>query len=372
MVETIDKSTMSLAWGSPGLTAVAFAAGAQFEDVGFTRGETDILKSISFELKPREIICLVGPSGCGKTSVLRLLGGAERRSSGRITIDRKIVSDANHFIPPERRNVGMVFQDFALFPHMRVLDNVLFGLNKIEAKAARALANNALQRVGMAHKANANPNTLSGGEQQRVALARAIAPRPSILLLDEPFSNLDQRLRDDVRAQTLAVLRETRASCIIVTHDPEEALSLADRVILMRKGQIVQIGTPEEIYRSPVDPQVAEFFSPCNIVDARKTITGYETPFGFVTRKDDTMPLERSYRLILRLHALEPCSSSEGRACLVKDKTYEGEFTRLSLIPAGLEQVFHARIPSHIPVNAGDHCYFKINAQHTISFPLKD
>lgn len=190
MTDAANTSLSVQAWGDPGLTAVAFAAGAQFDDVGFMRGDHEILKSISFELRPREIICLVGPSGCGKTTVLRLLGGAERISEGRITIDRKIVSDRNHFIPPERRNVGMVFQDFALFPHMSVMDNVLFGLNKIEAKAARAQANNALQRVGLAHKAKAFPNMLSGGEQQRVALARAIAPRPSILLLDEPFSAL--------------------------------------------------------------------------------------------------------------------------------------------------------------------------------------
>lgn len=270
MTDAANTSLSVQAWGDPGLTAVAFAAGAQFDDVGFMRGDHEILKSISFELRPREIICLVGPSGCGKTTVLRLLGGAERISEGRITIDRKIVSDRNHFIPPERRNVGMVFQDFALFPHMSVMDNVLFGLNKIEAKAARAQANNALQRVGLAHKAKAFPNMLSGGEQQRVALARAIAPRPSILLLDEPFSSLDRRLRDEVRTETLAVLRETRASCVIVTHDPEEALALADRVMVMRQGRIVQIGTPEEIYKKPVDPQTAEFSAPAILLKCEK------------------------------------------------------------------------------------------------------
>lgn len=371
MNDVVNTSLSTHTWGDPGLTAVAFAAGAKFDGVGFVRGENVILESISFELRPREIICLVGPSGCGKTTVLRLLGGAERVSTGRITIDRKIVSDKNHFIPPERRNVGMVFQDFALFPHLSVMDNVLFGLNKIEAKAARAQAANALQRVGLAHKAQFFPNTLSGGEQQRVALARAIAPRPSILLLDEPFSSLDQRLRDEVRTETLAVLRETRASCVIVTHDPEEALALADRVMVMRKGRIVQIGTPEEIYKNPVDPQTAEFFSPCNIVDARKTSAGFETPFGTITRSDH-LPLNGLYRLILRLHALEPCSSNEGRACLVKEKIYEGEFTRLSLIPAGMERIFHARIPSHISIRTGEQKYFKINPEHTVLFPLAD
>lgn len=370
MMDATNKDSAIRNWGDPGLTAVAFAAGAQFDTVSFTRGQHEILKSISFELRPREIICLVGPSGCGKTSILRLLGGAERVSSGRIAIDRKIVSDKNHFIPPERRNVGMVFQDFALFPHMTVMDNVLFGLNKIEPKAAHAQAANALQRVGLAHKAAAFPNTLSGGEQQRVALARAIAPRPSILLLDEPFSSLDQRLRDEVRIQTLAVLRETRSSCVIVTHDPEEALGLADRLIVMRSGQIVQIGTPEEIYKTPVDAETAAFFSPCNLIDAERTDDGLKTPFGLIPirKADDTSaPLAR---VILRLHALEPCAPHEGRACLVKDHIYEGEFTRLTLIPEGLDTRFLARVPSHLTMKNGDLSHFRINPDHVVIFPL--
>lgn len=358
------------AWGDPGLTAVAFAAGAQFDNVGFLRGDQEILSAINFELRPREIICLVGPSGCGKTTVLRLLGGAERVSSGRITIDRKIVSDKNHFIAPERRHVGMVFQDYALFPHLSVMDNVLFGLNKIEKSAAHAQAVNALQRVGLIEKAKAFPNTLSGGEQQRVALARAIAPRPSILLLDEPFSSLDQRLRDEVRTQTLAVLRETRASCVIVTHDPEEALALADRVIVMRSGRIIQIGTPEDIYKNPIDSETAEFFSLCNIVDAEQSQEGLLTPFGIIPQPQQADRNLKNYRVILRLHALEPCAPSEGRACLVKEKIYEGEFTRLSLLPEGMEKLFWARVPSHMAVKLGDQKRFKINPEHSIVFPL--
>lgn len=353
-------------WGEPGLTAVAFAAGAEFDRVFFRKQKHEILSDISFELRPREIICLVGPSGCGKTSVLRLLGGAERVSSGRITIDRKIVSDHNHFIPPEKRRVGMVFQDFALFPHLTVMENILFGLNKVETVAAQAQAANALQRVGLTHKAKSFPSALSGGEQQRVALARAIAPRPSILLLDEPFSSLDQRLRDEVRTQTLSVLRETRSSCVIVTHDPEEALALADRLIVMRHGKIVQIGTPDAIYSHPVDHETAAFFSPCAVIEGKRSDGRIETAFGSVPSSHAQH--NESVSVVLRLHALEPCRSDQGCPCFVREKIFEGAYSRISLIPQGLDRPIWARIPSGTPIESGETHNFKVNPLHVVVF----
>jgi len=366
MSDEPETQPSSEQWGEPGLTAAAFAAGVKFDRVYFCKEKREILSNVTFELLPREIICLVGPSGCGKTSILRLLGGAENVSSGSITIDHKVVSDVDHFVPPEKRRVGMVFQDYALFPHLTVIENIQFGLNKIEAVAAKAQAANALERVGLSHKARSFPSALSGGEQQRVALARSIAPRPSILLLDEAFSSLDKRLRDEVRTQTLSVLRETRSSCIIVTHDPEEALSLADRLIVMRQGRIVQIGTPDIIYHQPVDYETAVFFSQCTIIEGERIPNGIKTVFGILP---DVRPFDDvRVKIALRLHSLEPCPPEEGCLCLVKEKIFEGAFSRIRLIPQGLDLLIWVRIASDTVIKIGDIHNFKINPLHTLLF----
>jgi iron(III) transport system ATP-binding protein len=211
---------------------------------------------------------------------LRLAAGIERPTAGRILIDGREVAGPAGFVPPERRGVGLMFQDFALFPHLDVLSNVGYGLARLPKEAQREAAMAGLKRVGLAGHAGLYPHELSGGEQQRVALARAIAPRPRVLLMDEPFSGLDARLRDDVRDETLAVLRETRSTCVIVTHDPEEAMRMADRIALMRAGQIVQIGTPRELYDRPVDLFATRFFCSTNEIGGRVRGGRVETPVG--------------------------------------------------------------------------------------------
>ena len=353
------------AWGHAGLTAVSFASSAKFDKVCFIRNKHEIIKSASFELGLREIICLVGPSGCGKTTILRLLAGAERASSGCITIDQNVVSDRSHFSPPERRNVGIVFQDYLLFPHMSVIDNVLYGLHKFDKFSAQILAMNALERVGLREKIAYLPQALSGGEQQRVALARAIAPRPAIMLLDEPFSSLDQKLRREVRKHTFAILRETRSSCIIVTHDPEEALAFADRIIVMREGRIIQIGSPVEVYQSPVNREVAEYFSVCNILNARRTSQGIETPIGVIPYNDINKTFNGS-QVLFRLLALEPCDPSTGHICRVEGKIFEGEFTRLRIVVDDSFQPLWTLIPSTLAAKIGDYHHFRINPEQVI------
>ena len=186
----------------------------------------------------------------------------------------------NRFVPPEKRNIGLMFQDFALFPHLSIIENVAFGLRSLPRQEANRVALHALERVGLAHYAESYPHHLSGGEQQRVALARAVVPRPQVMLMDEPFSGLDQRLRDSVRSETLALLRETRASSLMVTHDPVEAMGLADRIFLMRQGRLIQSGTPEELYHQPADAAAARFFSDINEFTARVRNGRAETPLG--------------------------------------------------------------------------------------------
>ncbi|OYW35041.1 MAG: iron ABC transporter ATP-binding protein, partial [Azorhizobium sp. 12-66-6] len=198
-------------------TPASIAKELRFEDVRLTYGAVEAVRGITLEVRPGEVMCLLGQSGCGKTSLLRLAAGIEAPQFGRILVDGQEMAGPDIFVPPEQRGIGLVFQDYALFPHLTNLQNVMFGLSGLRRSEAVQEALRALQRVDLESAAQAYPHELSGGQQQRVALARALAPRPGILLLDEPFSGLDRRLRDQVRAETLAVLRDARATCMIVT-----------------------------------------------------------------------------------------------------------------------------------------------------------
>lgn len=227
-----------------------------------------VVDDVSLEVPSGHIVCLLGPSGCGKTTTLRLAAGLERLQAGRIRIGDNVVAEPGFSAPPERRGVGLVFQDFALFPHLTAAQNVAFGLTGSTAEKRR-VALDYLARVGLTGHADDYPHTLSGGEQQRVALARALAPRPMAMLLDEPFSGLDTRLRNTIRQDTLALLHDDEAATLMVTHDPEEAMFMADAIAVMRAGRIVQMGAPLEIYHRPVDRFVAEFFSETNALAGR-------------------------------------------------------------------------------------------------------
>ncbi|MBB3770412.1 iron(III) transport system ATP-binding protein [Angulomicrobium tetraedrale] len=261
-------------------TPVSLANRLTLDDVTHAYGERPSVRGISLVVHPGEIVCLLGQSGCGKTTLLRLIAGIERPTGGQILLDRTVLAGPGAYVPPEKRNIGLVFQDYALFPHLTNLQNVAFGLRALKPEEAQGEALRALQRVRLENHAASFPHALSGGEQQRVALARALVPRPGILLMDEPFSGLDSRLRSSVRTETLNVLREARATCIIVTHDPEEAMRLGDRIALMRQGRFIQVGTPEELYRRPVDLQVARFFSEINEVEGEVERGRIHTPLG--------------------------------------------------------------------------------------------
>ena len=242
-------------------------------------GGREVVRDVSLAVMPGQVTCLLGPSGCGKSTTLRMIAGVEMQDSGTIHVDGSLVCDTQFRIPPERRRIGLMFQDFALFPHLTVAQNVAFGLDGPKA-AQRARVEELLGRVDLLRHIDNYPHHLSGGEQQRVALARALAPRPRVMLMDEPFSGLDNRLRDEIRDQTLDVLKEEGAAVLLVTHEPEEAMRMADEIALMRDGVIVQQGAPYNIYNAPRDKAAVAFFSDINVIRGRVQGALTETPFG--------------------------------------------------------------------------------------------
>ena len=239
----------------------------------------DVVRDVTLRVGAGEILCLLGPSGCGKSTTLRAIAGIERQSRGAIRADGEVLSDGAVHLPPEARGVGLIFQDFALFPHLSVARNVGFGLRGPRAEI-RARVAALLERVDLAGHADKAPHMLSGGEQQRVALARALAPRPRIMLMDEPFSGLDNRLRDGIRDETLQLLKDEGTAVVLVTHEPEEAMRMADQIALMRDGAVVQTGAPYNIYHAPIDRDAAAFFSDINVITGKVRGALTDTAFG--------------------------------------------------------------------------------------------
>ena len=244
------------------------------------------VNNLSLTLSSGHVTCLLGPSGCGKSTTLRIAAGVEKQDKGEVRIAGKLISDGKKLhMAPESRSVGLMFQDFALFPHLTILENVMFGIQSKESKAAvRNRGMDLLERVNLSISFDKYPHMLSGGEQQRVALVRAIAPNPKVLLMDEPFSGLDNRLRDDIRDQTLSLLKEEKTAVLLVTHEPGEAMRMADTIALMHNGSILQEGAPYNIYNKPADAIVASFFSDVNIIRGVVNHSRIDTSFGwFIT-----------------------------------------------------------------------------------------
>ncbi|MDG1519209.1 MAG: ABC transporter ATP-binding protein [Yoonia sp.] len=251
----------------------------EIRDIAKSFGGRAVVGGVSLSVMPGQVTCLLGPSGCGKSTTLRIIAGVDTQDSGTIHVDGALMCDTVTRVPPEGRSIGLMFQDFALFPHLSVADNVGFGLRGGATENANRITE-LLEKVGMTRHLKAYPHELSGGEQQRIALARALAPKPKVMLMDEPFSGLDDRLRDDIRDETLAVLKEEGTGVLLVTHEPQEAMRMADEIALMRNGQIVQRGAPYNIYNAPVDKQAASFFSDINVIRGEVLGALTDTPFG--------------------------------------------------------------------------------------------
>ncbi len=251
----------------------------ELHDITRVYDGVSVVDGLSLTLAAGEVTCLLGPSGCGKSTTLRIAAGVDQQTTGSVLIDGHVVSDDMSHMPPEARRIGLMFQDFALFPHLDVERNVGFGLQGSRANK-KARVKDLLHKVELDGYGHKYPHQLSGGEQQRVALARALAPNPQVLLMDEPFSGLDDRLRDDVRDATLEILKAENTAVLLVTHEPEEAMRMADRIALMRDGKIIQAGAPYNMYNAPVDKLAAGFFSDINVIEGTVTNALTETPFG--------------------------------------------------------------------------------------------
>lgn len=261
-------------------------------------GEQPILRDVSFSVTRGDILVLVGPSGCGKTTTLRLIAGFERLDSGLIEIDGQIAADEERHLPPERRRIGMVFQDYAIFPHLSVLQNIGFALGK--SRAAQDRVAELLAFVGLPGQEGKMPHELSGGEQQRVSLARALSTEPAVLLLDEPFSNLDATLRAGMRAEVRSLLKKAGTTAVFVTHDQDEALMLGDQVGVMREGQLEQMGPPETIFHNPQTRFVAEFLGQTEFITGEVTTDGnVQTPLGLLIQRVD-LPAGSPVEIALR------------------------------------------------------------------------
>lgn len=237
--------------------------------LGQSYAKKTILKSVDFSVDAGEVVCLLGASGSGKSTCLRLIAGLEKVKQGAIYLNDKLVGDPNHALDPKERQVGLMFQDFALFSHMNVEKNVGYGLRNISPSERKQKVQEILEKVQLSDYAQAMPQTLSGGQQQRAALARAMVYKPKILLLDEPFSGLDRNMREKLRDQTLHIIKESNIAAVMVTHDPEEAMFMGDKILLLNRGIIEQQGRPEDIYYTPATPHVARFFGDMNEIEGR-------------------------------------------------------------------------------------------------------
>ncbi len=346
----------------------------KLENLSVSFGAKRAVRDLSLEIAEGELVCLLGPSGCGKTTTLRAIAGLERPDGGRVCIAGRVLSDAAKVVPPPERGIGFLFQDFALFPHLTVAQNIAYGMTRTQkaSDAGRVVA--LLERVHMRQLAHSYPHMLSGGEQQRVALVRALAPRPRVVLLDEPFSSLDASLRAGLREETVRILKDAGVTVLMVTHDPEEALISADRIVLMRDGAVVQTGSPDALYASPVDAFTASFFGAVNRVPG--TVAGAEVRTRLGAVANPGFRDGEAVEVLIRPDGLtlSPGGERAGAALHVCSVHFAGASSVVRLSERyddpGHDH-FHARLPGLVRHRAGETVRIRIDPDQSFVFSEK-
>ncbi len=331
-----------------------------------------VLHDLSLTLARGEIACLLGPSGCGKTTALRAIAGFQPLQSGRIWLMQREVGSARHQLPPERRNIGMVFQDYALFPHLDVESNVGFGLHRLPRREREARVAEMLELVGLSALAKRAPHELSAGQQQRVALARALAPQPELLLMDEPFSNLDVTLRERLALEVRDLLKRTGTTAVIVTHDQHEAFAVADRVAVLSDGRLQQWGTPMDLYHRPANRFVAGFIGEGvllpGVVDGDG---GVDTELGcFRMEPGRALPAGSRVELLVRPDDIQHEDASSQRAIVVAKAFRGAEFLYTLASPSG--GTLLSLVPSHHDHAIGEAIGIRIELDHVVCFDVPD
>jgi iron(III) transport system ATP-binding protein len=343
-----------------------------FENVRHSYSKSYSVDIEYLEVGAGKLVCLLGPSGCGKSTTLRLAAGLESPSEGRVLIQDQVMADDAIFVGPEDRRVGLVFQDYALFPHLTVQGNVAFGLSELSRSKQLSQSLHMLETVGMGDAASKYPHMLSGGEQQRVALARALAPNPRIILMDEPFSGLDVVLRNHVRDETLALLKEMGTTTLMVTHDPEEAMRMADEIVLMKNGRIVQQGTGGELYNNPNDEFVASFLGDVNRVPGVREGQNFMTVLGPIPVPSGIADKKISNVLIrpeaIRFSPSEIADGPHGDVLLSRNL---GPFTLVDVGFADGSKVT-ARVATLQTPDEGEECSLTLNLKQVFMFPDQD
>jgi iron(III) transport system ATP-binding protein len=332
----------------------------------YPNAATPALSDLTLEIAEGATLSILGPSGCGKTTVLRAIAGFERPQTGEIRIAGRPVCDNSHWVPPEERGVGKVFQDYALFPHLTVAQNVAFGLRRTENSAAARTIAQTLDLVGLSGLEDRYPHALSGGQQQRVALARALAPKPVVILLDEPFSNLDPDMRGQMREEVEEILRLTGTTAVLVTHDHDEAFAMADRVAVLNHGRLEQVDSPEAIYHTPSTPFVANFVGQADFLLGRIENGKIHTEVG-VFENVASYPSGTAVEIMIRPDDVHLLPASPGSAQIVGRQFRGSENLYTILLPSG--QHLHGSESSTTVYPIGTSVDLKIVATHIVTFP---
>lgn len=320
------------------------------------------VRAVSLTMQPGDLLSLLGPSGCGKTTLLRLIAGFEQPQTGTVEIAEQVVAGSGRWVPPEKRGVGMVFQDYALFPHLTVSQNIGFGLSQKPSALIQQRVRETMALVGLESLADRFPHQISGGQQQRVALARALAPHPFLVLLDEPLSNLDVQVRLRLRQELREILKAAGTSAVLVTHDQEEALSISDVVAVMRQGSLEQIGTPETLYRAPTSRFVGEFVTQANFLPARRFGADWQTELGTIAVgrvaacSEVGLLMEEADLMLRQEDLILRADCSEGDAscnATIRERQFLGREYRYSIeLAAGRRLAVRTSVDCYLPIGA--------------------